>query len=1085
MFKAKKFDFKKITTLILAVMMCLTMGMLVACNKDGSTDSSSSSSSSTSETTVTDYQLLKNGDFEFGTTEKTTFPYNSSSNISWQRSNDSLRTSADASSYTSGVIDTEDTAYNKIAKTNGFTVLSGEGDSAVYYNPRTPYYYGLVKDSYAYSETTSNKDKLPTTGTKILMIHNKTSKNGVGTAQKFTSSSSVKVAVNGYSLVEVWVLTNELKTEINRADYGAYVKLINTVNGEKAPYVVKNINTQGNWAKVSIYVEGSSLRETSYKIVLGLGMGSSAITDEYVEGYAYFDNVTVKDVTKSEFETAKTTANDNATIVEKVSENVDDMDYDYKTDAVISDTTGTVYQSNGEKSDSYDEAKANLNHLKYTVSYDIPSKSIDVIVTGKTNDSYVYPGTDYNSDYEMSSSSAVQYSQIKSKCDNVTNPLGDDALTHYMILNSKGSLTLTTDDVTVKDGKAYLITFYIKVKTLGGQRALTVELVEKGTLTSPIENKTSLLTNVSTVGYTNEESNDWAKVYLYFANHVGDNNERTFALNFNFGPTEQVSDSFILPEGYALMTGFEQIELTKEQFANDVSNDSDYASITELGSDVLSAIVDSDGKTDSYTLNYSSFDKLNISNKLSTSVIGYTGVVAGHKMIGGDNEVFTQADTVSGIFNTEYLNAYSEFSEDEKAVINALEKDGENKYVQALAIKNTAPTAYGYIGTGATVSASNTSQITIKLKVLGDAKAYVYLVDSEQLNGFGVLGLSAKKWTFNDETKETVFAEDDAFDTSKTQYVQTVTASECADGWAEVNFVITAGISSIPYRVEIWNGARDGSDNSQGLVIVDSVTTNTADTKSLIMKANAKGDLAEEISYKQAPTKVTYTDDDGNDQVKYTKYNSKVVFTKYNATNTIIATHASIDVESETDETTSDDDTSTETTEENPTSFNWALQITTIIIAVLLIVALVAVFIRMILKNRKKKVAVTKSFYDKNARDKTNLKIAKNKRARKEAEAISKAEELEKMKAEAEAKRRAEAEAERLAKEQAEQDAEERARIAQEEQRKALELEQQELNGNNEQSYDYDNMENNIVEEDNEQSETDSQAVEENSDEKN
>lgn len=1063
MFKAKKFDFKTITTFILAVTMCLTMGMLVACNKNDSPDSSSSSSSSsTSGTSVTDYQTLKNGDFEFGTTESTTFPYNSSSNISWQRANDSLRTSSDSSSYTSGVIDTEDAAYNAIAKNNGFTVLSGEGDSAVYYNPRTPYYYGLVKDSYEYSETTANKDKLPTKGTKILMIHNKTSKNGVGTAQKFTSSSNVTVPVNGYSLVEVWVLTNELKTEIDRTDYGAYVKLVNTVSDEKAPYVVKNINTQGNWAKISIYVEGSSLRESSYKIVLGLGMGSSAITDEYVEGYAYFDNVTVKEITGTEFEAAKATAIDNVSITEKANDDVSDASYEYKTEAVVSDTSGTTYQPNGEKSDSYNEAQANLNHLKYTVTYDIPSTSISTIyANGKANDNYVYPGSDYNTDYEMGSAT---FSAIKSKCDNVTNPLGDDAVTDYMILNSKGSLTFTTENRTVKDGKAYLLSFYIKVKTLGGQRALSIELVEKGTSVSPIDKTTALLNNITTVGYTDEATNDWAKVYIYVANHVGDDNERTYALNFHFGPTEQVSDSFLLPQGYVLLTGYEQIELTRDQFANEVSNNSSYSSITELGSDILSAIEDEDAKTDSYELNYSSYDKLNISNKLSTSVIGYTGVVAGHKMIGGEKEEFTQADTISGIFNTKYLNEYTEFTAEEKDLINSLEKDGENKYLQALAIKNTAPTAYGYIGTQGTVSATNTSQITIKLKVSGDAKAYVYLVDSEQLNGFGVLGLSAKKWTFNDETKETVYEDEDAFDTSKTQYVHTVTASECPDGWTEVNFVITAGISEIPYRVEIWNGARDGSDNSQGLIIVDSVTTNTADTKSLIMKANAKGDVAEEISYKQAPTKVTYTDDDGNEQIKYTKYNSKVVFSNYKATNTIIATHATIDVENEADETTNEDTGSTETTEENANSFNWALQITTIIIAVLLIVALVAVFVRMLLKNKQKKVAVTKSFYDKNSRDKTNLKIAKDKRARKEAEALKKAEELEKMKAEAEAKRRAEAEAERLAKEQAEQDAEERARIAQEEQRKALELEQQELNGNNEQSYDYDNMENNIVE---------------------
>ena len=100
--------------------MAFALAFATACSGDDGDDGDSDNPSETpTETTITDYQLIKNGDFEFSTDEKSTYPAYSS--ISWSRSSDSGHTSAPSSTMTSGIIDTSDTAFAKIENKNIFT----------------------------------------------------------------------------------------------------------------------------------------------------------------------------------------------------------------------------------------------------------------------------------------------------------------------------------------------------------------------------------------------------------------------------------------------------------------------------------------------------------------------------------------------------------------------------------------------------------------------------------------------------------------------------------------------------------------------------------------------------------------------------------------------------------------------------------------------------------------------------------------------------------------------------------------------------------------------------------------------------
>ena len=88
MYSLTKNKIKNFLVVLLALLMAITMAFATACttNDDGD-DGDGGNSETTTETTLTDYQVLKNGDFEFMTDDETVYP--KSSSIAWSNSLDS------------------------------------------------------------------------------------------------------------------------------------------------------------------------------------------------------------------------------------------------------------------------------------------------------------------------------------------------------------------------------------------------------------------------------------------------------------------------------------------------------------------------------------------------------------------------------------------------------------------------------------------------------------------------------------------------------------------------------------------------------------------------------------------------------------------------------------------------------------------------------------------------------------------------------------------------------------------------------------------------------------------------------------
>ena len=164
-----------------------------------------------------------------------------------------------------------------------------------------------------------NDDK---TDTGVLMIHNSRTSDGVrGTAQYYTSGTTVTLKAGTSAELSVWVKTSNLYhyysdnasegdenngTVVTR-HAGAYIGVTNTVGGTTLDQMqIKNINTRGveannGWEEYKLYIRANTFATSTFRIVLGLGQGSSDNRYEAVDGYALFDDLTCKIITNEEY----------------------------------------------------------------------------------------------------------------------------------------------------------------------------------------------------------------------------------------------------------------------------------------------------------------------------------------------------------------------------------------------------------------------------------------------------------------------------------------------------------------------------------------------------------------------------------------------------------------------------------------------------------------------------------------------------------------------------------------------------------------------------------------------------------------
>lgn len=1035
---------KSLLILILAILMAFSTMMSYACKKDGSSDTSSSSSAEEEKITEkTDYQVLKNGDFEYGTanTAITAYP---ASPTGWSKSYDSINsTNATTSSYGSGIIDTREYKYEydkdgnlkkdsdgnpvfakdkngdkievfkTIASSNAFPKYAyeyttdeegnrvytkdaeghfiakldangknveadSEDTEFFYYNPGTPFDKGYV--TYDTTDKTNVSE-----GGKILMIHNKiVSEDGRGTAQYYKSSTTLTLNAGENGLFEAWVLTKDLKTLMEDVDFGAYVTISSTISSAKAEVSVNNINTYGNWAKVEIFVKGSTHTKTELNVTFGLGRGSSGYRYEYAEGFAFFDDAHFR--------------------VLKASETIPSCDLSadlYDTENKLITTPFKIAYNHAES-----EFASASNYLNTTMLINAV-KDVETLTLSagtKTEENYVYPY--YSSLFNVGANAELVENAI------------------VFTYANPSTLSYETETFTVNHKENLRISFWVKTEIINRANSvngLTISLMDKGKTASDKGTSVSVLSNYKTTKDSNKDKDDYTMVTVVVSNTYSDE-ARFFSLKFTFGATEAQSDLNLLPKGKATVKDFTKMYLSDEETSALSSSSETNVTKRVLQAD-YSTVPSEDTNKDSYTFNYGLIDGLTIKNNVVSGVQNYTGIVGGHTRTGGNNTSFTQDSTQSGLINSEYIDNYQDalftaggtnYKADVKAWLNKVENASSNKHVQPLMINNEN-SSYGYLGEKLTLSTSSTYLISVKVKIFGNAKAYIYLSNADDNETFSVLGVDPITNTYTNET------------VTKGQYGYCITldasdvnANQKEDGYATVSFLITTGKhndKSRSYRIELWNGSRDGKTNSTGIVFFDSFLsttstnreTNLTDLKYTYTKENAYLEGTFDYTYEKAENgKVTFTqlptliktNAEPNGTIhNYAKgdrdYTSTVFMTNGTLENGIVkggtfivSDLTSIDAPTEVDNTTSSDSSSSSSSgsSASTTSYNPFLFATSIIISVVLIIALIAVFAKHIITSRKKKRIERENYYDVSARNKAHEKIL-NKKAEGEKKA--------------------------------------------------------------------------------------------------
>lgn len=767
----KKTKWKKLLLITIAILMAVMLAFATACGSNEDNTNNSDDEKDNTKVVATDYQELTNGDFEYGITSSTTYPYTSPSG--WSRSYESDISTSSSSNATSGIIDTESEAFaSLVSSDNDKTKLT---DSQ---NPSTPYALGLIPDSFieenGYVEDDDDKKSNPNyKGTKVLFLGNKTSSE-IGTAQYYTSSKSFTISSGDYAKISLWIKTLDVKNSFN-SKTGAYISFNSSVNGVSyKSFMVDNINTNGEWAYVELYIEGSDYSSTTISSIrVGLGHGNGLNTSRYAEGFVFVDNV--------RYESYTTTA-DYVTAITDVSFS-DEKSANKDAIVAISAPAADTFKSNASKE---------YTSLAYKARFDM----VDAISVTDANE-YIQADPTYNFVYGIkpiahtgNSIGIKTFADLTDdEKDGITLAATDKVV--YMIFDTPDTATFKTENIIIAAESYKLITFYTKLKISN--------LSSNGGVISLLEENGNTTSVISSVEALEEEGENglWTKYRVLVKNNSDTNTTAT--LEFRFGVEDETVSNDAnknqdLTTGYAYLAGLKIDDIDSDIYSA-IGTDSYTYKVTTNGK--YSTYVDDTDETtsDSYSISIGSGHKNTMKTKPVINANGY--------YFNGDD-----TKTINGVINSAYLDNYSFLSDSYKAQIASL-KDGDNKYIQPLMIYNVEATSAAYLTSTYTMSANTYNYIKVSLKGI-DVKATIYLVSFED-NSYGPLSLT------KDDTTKTV---------EKVINPTLVANDPDGDGWVDVYFYVATGEKAKSYRIEIYNGEKN-SQTSQGILLINSISTGT------------------------------------------------------------------------------------------------------------------------------------------------------------------------------------------------------------------------------------------------------------------
>ena len=759
----------------------------------------------------TDTADIKNGSFEFGLADVDISDFPLSSSITgW--SSVSAENSSNSSKVVSGVIDTNAQNYKK--------TLAGMLDNSTFLT-YVEKEFNFKRSQIVADKATENADKseseieeladnyivetylLPAfpnpgtregaSGTHVLMLNNYTDEPW-HTAQSISSSSTLDLVAGTYGKISFYVNAKNL---VGFGDYFLNVRLEGTLDGAtQAPYVLKGIKNTDGWKQYSVYVKVDAEMATSVNVSFGLGYcDKEGLISNNVKGTAFIDDVVYEEISSVDYDQAFATSPLTTSV------------FTYNSEKVLSqsveDKFAFTYSMVANEMDMYDSSVSNVDFSASNYNVEsgyVHSNAID----GTTVDKF---------GAENSKGSAVLTDENKAISFNgllnasyfakITNPslfkVSNESY-FYLSFDVENKLNrLNSTDVSVfvidSDGKEHLVGNY----NTPNETTRCHLLVKNNT---PITEAPSLETFeiLIVVGLTDITKSNIQSDFATGSVKISNATTNTgFTYQYQKNPVD--GNVIINPDGSK----------------NEVAGYDFYSYLNAVSTSVALDQYSKD-EADTYYLSNANSAQNSSFNKVA-SINGFTGVEPDHSYlneqstknaindrIGAGNE-----HGVAGLINSKYINNYSDFTTDEKASIkSALNYSGE-KSIQPIMIYNKTENAYGFLGTSFTVAESAYASISVKVRVTGNAKAFIYLVDTSKAEKT-VAELSFEKGNVaTDATYDKAFSQKLSF--------EGITASNMnSDGWLTLTFYVANGANAKNLRLELWNGSRDNAVKSQGYV---------------------------------------------------------------------------------------------------------------------------------------------------------------------------------------------------------------------------------------------------------------------------
>ena len=940
--------------------------------------------------------LISNPSFSFGTYDlaETKFPVTAPTG--WSKSKDTYGASSSA---TSGIVSLTDSAWKELMNTlyknsnylnfvkekfefttNDVTkaIKDAKGDQK--YTPTNDEIREYIVDTYM-SQLENPQVRAGAKDNKVYMLNNYTLDLGWGASQKITSSKAITINKGEYVKISVWVKTQYLTGQYSNVEggkltnCGASIRLTNSLNSAtQSEFAIKNIQAD-DWTEYTIYAKGDANYES--KITLALGLGYDIYN---TQGTAYFDDVTVKHLTASEYESEK-----------GATQNVTTLNFE-----------------------SDDKQVIDINSVtEDTILYDM---TLDEKV-GSYNKPVTLSTTNVKGDWTTSSDGTT--SNDKGWLSTANTSVNGGVVT-TTLSNASYSVKIEDSAFSVQTEGYIYVSFYLqnKLSKFGGT-SITADVYEGDKVYAGIVKITETNT-----------ADEFTRYGIMVNNNFPTGSARNFYINLIIGPTAVDKTDNLTDYASGTVVIKDMMVATGKSFATDEKGNPtpnyDLYKLYESKASCSTSLYagyseDYFEENENYT--YYSFKPANSDigaiETRPTKVQNYKGVTANHAYVSNGSDTVSQADTRIYGVNGSYAGLV-----DSKTTYSGFDLSSiSNEDIRAMMIYNNSTdnkdNHYGFIGNAVTVAQNSFAKISVTLKVDATATAYVYLIDStsEDKSVLKFVDFNENSDGVNNITENQTSHK--AEDLTMQFKVDSSTMSNAVDGWLTLDFCIATGVNAKKLRVEVWNGGRDGLDAtaSKGYVFVKSINTVTSNAfneplsfnQSFVKESSISNPLAEagESSFTTTPLvyKRELTDLEKKFNAEQTSSDAKISYAPkivWAQNETLIyAVYNNLEVEpyDPYDSSIEDDTTASSgcTATTDPSTF-W-LSFSSILLAVALFVAIIMLFIKTSRRRRNARKKDIKTHYTVKSRIKANkLPDKKSKKAEnkvEETEEIEQTEEVE------------------------------------------------------------------------------------------